>query len=621
MSDAAHRLLIDGKTKSVNELFSGAHYGIDFYQRDYAWRSNNLEELLEDLTRSFLKQHDPLHSRNQVANYRPYFLGPIVTHSSTDLTYLVDGQQRLTTLSLILLHLSTVTKDADQALELRKLVYSSKYGENYFTIDVDERNLVMEQLLNVKTVDTSSADISVKNMVDRFREIEEYFTDDELSPDTLVFFIDWLLHRVQLVEIQTIDRDMALEVFESMNDRGLQLTNMDMLKSYLLSKMNTAEQTGTASQSWKSTLAELMALDKNADAEFMKTLLRARYAQTVRERNKGAVARDFELIGTSFHKWFRDNAGNLGLNHADDFERFITGVMPTYAKRYEKLLQVSTTFDPAWAYVYFNAYNNFTLQYMVILAATKLDDSEQVFQEKAVLIAKYLDLLIARRMVNYKIFGYSPMYFQMFNLAKELRDLSVVEIQQILSAKVAALSENFSAVEGFRLNLGNRPNVKYLLGRLTAWLEGQDPSVPEKSTPNWATYFYRSLPDPFEVEHIWANHFERHVSEFGSEQGFQDTRNSFGALLLLPKSVNASLSDMTVQDKIPHYLQNNALGRITSVLGPERDPNLRNRLKVLPVSAPVAKDELDQDQIKARTKFYQALCEKIWDPAALGLQV
>ena len=628
MTDAAQRHVIDGKAKSINELFFGKHYGVDFYQRDYAWKQSNLNELLEDLTRSFLNQFEKSHSRIQVATYRPYFLGPIVTHVTSEKIFLVDGQQRMTTVSLLLLNLSRVTPDDDQASELKKLVYSSKYGENNFTIDVEDRNAVMQSLLVGEDFDSSKEDPSARAIAERYHEIEEFLVDDELSGQALIYFVDWLLHRVVLVEIETIDRNMALEVFESMNDRGLSLTNMDMLKSFVLSKMNTAEQTAAASHTWKKTLAELLAIDKNADAEFMKLLLRAKYAESVRERNKGAVAKDFELIGTSFHKWFRDNAVRLGLTHADDFAQFIDEDMPNFAKRYATLMDVSSTFDIEWAHVYFNAHNNFTLQYLVILAATTKADLDDVFHHKAELIAKYLDLLIARRMVNYKIFGYSPMYFQMFNLAKELRDKSVAEIQVILSAKVSELSGDFSAVESFRLNLGNKPNVKYLLGRITAWLEGQkDMAEPEagdgtstSKTPKWAEYFERNLSDPFEVEHIWANHFERHVDQFASEQEFQESRNAFGALLLLPKSINASLNDMWVQEKIPHYLQHNALARIASPLGPERDPNLRTRLSWASLTPPLAQDELSPEQIKERTKFYRALCEKIWDPVELGFE-
>ena len=619
MSDAAQRHLIDGKTRSIKELFSGTHYGIDFYQRDYAWQTKHLEELLQDLTRSFDNQFETSHTRKQVANYRPYFLGPIVTHATTERTNLVDGQQRLTTLSLILLRLSKITTDSRQKAALETLVFDSSFGDSNFVIDVDERNPVLEQILKDEPIETSDLPASVRNIVDRYMEIVEYFDDDHFTASSLIYFIDWMLHRVQLVEIQTFDRDMALEVFESMNDRGLQLTNMDMLKTYLLSKMTTASQTEIASKVWKANLAELSFLDTNADSEFMKTLLRSRYATTIRETNKGSVAMDYETIGTSFHKWFRDNASSFGLENADDFEHFITNVMPYYSRRYRKLIEVSEKFDPEWSYVYFNAYNNFTLQYLVILGATSPLDSDEVFHEKAILIAKYLDLVIARRMVNYKIFGYSPMYRPMFNLAKELRDESLSGIQQILAARVANLTEKFSAVQGFRLHQGNRPSVRYLLGRITAWLEGQALTETGAETPPWAIYFVRNLVEPFETEHIWANHFERHFDEFTSEQEFQDSRNSFGALLLLPKSVNASLSDSTVQQKIAHYLQHNALARITSPLGPEKDPKLRSLLQGLSLETPYVVDELDPDSIKVRTRFYQELCENIWDPVSLGL--
>ena len=83
--------------------------------------------------------------------------------------------------------------------------------------------------------------------------------------------------------------------------------------------------------------------------------------------------------------------------------------------------------------------------------------------------------------------------------------------------------------------------------------------------------------------------------------------------------MNASLSDSTVQQKIAHYLQHNALARITSPLGPEKDPKLRSLLQGLSLETPYVVDELDPDSIKVRTRFYQEQCENIWDPVSLGL--
>ena len=631
MSEQIQQHLIDGKTRSVRDLFSAAHYGIDFYQREYAWNSRNLDELLEDLTRSFLKQFDATDSRDQVKMYRPYFLGPIVTHVTAEKTYLVDGQQRMTTLSLLLFHLSTITSDSNQATQLKSLIYSYEYGSYRFTIDVDDRNPMMTKLLDGLEIDSSSEEPSIKNMAKRHDEIRSFFTDDKFSGAKLTYFIDWLLNRVQLVEIQTLDRNMALEVFESMNDRGLQLTNMDMLKSFLLSCMNTANQTEISLNAWRSTVSSLTSLDKNADSEFMKVFLRARFARSVRERNKGALAKDFELIGTSFHKWFRDNARELGIAHPDQFESFVCTLMPKYAKWYEILLDRSKRPVVGWEHVFFNAHNNFTLQYMVILSAASPSDTEETFQAKASLIAKYLDLVIARRMVNYKIYGYSPMYFQMFGLALEVRDRPVGEIQNILATKVSAINEDFDGIEVFRLNQGNRPNVKYLLARITAWFEAHASENDEAASDHdqsveWQKYFAQKLSDPFEIEHVWANHYERHVSEYSSEAAFQEARNSFGNLLLLPKSVNASLSDATLEEKISHYIQHNALAKVTSPTGVEKNPNLRKKLNSITTEAPyldLTPEEgcvqLNNETVKDRCIFYRQVCEEIWDPANLGL--
>ena len=76
-----------------------------------------------------------------------------------------------------------------------------------------------------------------------------------------------------------------------------------------------------------------------------------------------------------------------------------------------------------------------------------------------------------------------------------------------------------------------------MLARLTAWLEGES-----GGTATFADFVERNGKDPFEIEHIWANHPEFHP-EFDSEQAFADQRNKFGALLLLPRSFNASYGD------------------------------------------------------------------------------
>ena len=96
---------IDGKPRTVSELFTARKYSVDYYQREYAWTQANVIELLGDLSGRFLDNWDETHEREDTLGYRPYFLGPIVTNNRGSTLYLVDGQQRLTTLTLMLIYL------------------------------------------------------------------------------------------------------------------------------------------------------------------------------------------------------------------------------------------------------------------------------------------------------------------------------------------------------------------------------------------------------------------------------------------------------------------------------------------------------------------------------------
>ena len=96
---------IVGTARTVSQLLSNSRYGLDFYQREYSWEEAQVGDLIEDLADRFRNEFDPGHERSDVDSYRPYFLGPIVTVQRDGIRYLVDGQQRITTLSLLLIHL------------------------------------------------------------------------------------------------------------------------------------------------------------------------------------------------------------------------------------------------------------------------------------------------------------------------------------------------------------------------------------------------------------------------------------------------------------------------------------------------------------------------------------
>lgn len=364
----------------MRDLLANTRYGLDFYQREYGWEETQVGELIDDLIGRFDDEYDESHTRKAVSKYRPYFLGPIVTAMRDGTRYLVDGQQRLTTLTLLLAYLRLqLGLSTDDGHELEPLIFSSSYGEKSFNLAVDEREKCMAAIVEGREFDVEGSSDSVRNLWLRYQDIVDRFPEDLANGQSLPFFKDWLLHRVVLVEISALDQDMALEIFETMNDRGLRLSNTDMLKSFLLSHVGDPGTIETLNDRWRQRVTELSDQDKNADAEFVKAWLRGNYAMTQRERRKSAAPGDFDIIGTAFHKWVRDNTEELSLESDEDYHRFVDHEFMRLSDRYLSLLEATQVLVPGLEPVFYNSTTGFTLQLPVILAAITPHDDDEVF--------------------------------------------------------------------------------------------------------------------------------------------------------------------------------------------------------------------------------------------------
>ena len=137
---------IDGKGRTVRELLAGRKYSIDYYQREYKWQQKQVTELLDDLAAKFLESHEEGNERSAVAEYSHYFLGSIIISDKDGQKFIIDGQQRLTTLTLLLIFLHHRLADAEQRGQIADLIFSQKYGKRSFNLDIPERTACMEAL-------------------------------------------------------------------------------------------------------------------------------------------------------------------------------------------------------------------------------------------------------------------------------------------------------------------------------------------------------------------------------------------------------------------------------------------------------------------------------------------
>lgn len=543
-----------GKAQTVRELLKGVKYSIDYYQREYKWHGKQIRELVDDLTGKFLEEYDPSHARNKVADYPHYFLGSIIISKKDSANYIVDGQQRLTSLTLLLILLRTLQQGRADQVNVDELIVSEKYGQKSFNLHVDERAPVMEALYVGEPFDPNDRSESVQNLYQRYLDLDEAFPD-ELRGDALPYFIDWLLENVHLVEITAYSDDDAYTIFETMNDRGLSLSQTDMLKGYLLANIDDSAKRTAANTRWRERIRELNEAGKDVEPDCFKVWLRSQYATRIRERKKGAKPEDFDRIGTEFHRWLRDASPAIGLRQAADFYRFIDRDFDFYSRQYLRLVEASQKMVPGLEHVLYNVQHGFTLQYLLLLAPLKPDDADVVVRLKLRLVARFVDILLAWRLWNFRSIAYSTMQYAMFLVMRDTRGMSPPELARKLHDLLAREQETFASNDRLRVHQQNRRSLHRLLARLTDYVET------ESGNPSRFLDYVSEGKGRYEVEHIWADHPERHTDEFSHAADFAEHRNRIGGLLLLPKSFNASYGDLSYEKKLPHYNTQNLLAR------------------------------------------------------------
>ena len=605
---------IDGRARTVRELLDKAKYAIDFYQREYAWQERQVRELIDDLTGKFLDHYEDDHARHEVERYGHYFLGSVVLSHKRGRWFVVDGQQRLTTLTLLLIYLHNLRAEHAGQVDVRNLIYSEKYGRKSFNLDVPERAEIMQTLLDGRRPVLNGESESVRNIALRYETIVSHFPE-EIAAEPLPFFIDWLLENVHLVAIEAYSDEDAYTIFETMNDRGLPLSLPEMLKGYVLANITHEDDQRAVNATWKAKMQALREIGDEEDVDFFKDWLRARHAQTIRPGKKGAENKDFERIGSEFHRWVRDQKEHLSLVGEDDFVRFVKHDLDFYAGRYEEIRRAAETLTPGWEAIRYNADRGFTLQTQSILAPLTPDDPPEDVRRKVALVANYLDIWLARRVWSFRTIAYSSVRYTLFQLTKELRELDVAALSEFLRSQLDEQSESFASAPRFRLHMQNYRQVRHILARLTHWVDSQC---------GVASHFEDLISEgrgrPFEIEHIWADQFERFTEWFQHPAEFETERNRIGGLVLLQRGINQSLGDGTYVQKRDAYAAHSAnlLARSLHPLAYQNNPAFRDLVDRtgLPFRAI---DDFGPAEQQERQELYIRIAEWVWNPSRLDL--
>ncbi len=101
---------IEAHYQSISEVLDDKKYTVDYFQREFKWEERHIEQLVSDLTFSFIQEYRPEHKRKDIENYNSYYLGPFVVSVKDGQRSIIDGQQRLTSLTLLLIYLNNLQK-------------------------------------------------------------------------------------------------------------------------------------------------------------------------------------------------------------------------------------------------------------------------------------------------------------------------------------------------------------------------------------------------------------------------------------------------------------------------------------------------------------------------------
>ncbi len=542
-------------------------YDVDFYQREYVWQKKQIEDLIEDLTVEFLKNWSKEDSLQKVSQYSPYFMGEIVLSEKSDArSAIIDGQQRITTVTLLLMYLKRKFGYVDKfPVDIDELIYSDYFGEKLFNLDIEERRECMKSLYENGEYSVKSSDsISVQNLVDRFSDIDECWGIDEINESNIVWFMYWLKEKVMFSKVWTNSDEFAYVIFETMNDRGLSLTQIEMLRSYLLANIDVSKRNNVMNE-FDNIIKKLMAINlaskSKAEFEFFKIYFRAHYANNLSQAKN--TSSDFVKIGKEFHRWVRDNSKDLGLITSDDFIEFVNRII-YFAEKYIYIIELMESRNVKdYLYLIVNADYGFTMQPAPILAAISYNDDIDTVNEKVKIVSKYITKILSWRVWNHWLISQNQMEARIYELCKNIRNMSVEELREFLINY--QMDNNSLDNTSPHLNQQNKPKIKVLLSLITEIVAKESGESD-----------YMLNKKEIEVEHIWADHYEEHVDEFDNEADFKNTRNSIGDLLVLPKSFNASYGDDDYETKVPRYYSQNILAQSLNKDKYERSPGFLN---------------------------------------------
>lgn len=237
---------IESADLSIEQMYKD-FYIVPPYQREYVWSDVDVQAFADDIYNEFYG------SKGELVANREYFIGSVVVCRTAHGPYdLIDGQQRMTTIFLFLCAIRDVLRDLGEAPSnsLEGMIRDTRAGDDgndvqdyRLLLQYDDSRDVLVRIAQGAVIAASRDDTrSMACIIDAYETLRRFLAAQfDTSADEVKQFFVAFIRRVKLIRIVTPDLTHALKVFETVNDRGVGLTAMDLLKNLLFMRTTPAD--------------------------------------------------------------------------------------------------------------------------------------------------------------------------------------------------------------------------------------------------------------------------------------------------------------------------------------------------------------------------------------------
>ena len=576
---------IDSDDFSINDLLND-FYNVPNFQREYVWEEEQVEQLIQDINVEF---QDDGHDSE-------YFIGSLVVcPNGKQLFDLIDGQQRMTTLFIFLCCLrdfyveNNIEKDLVAVInnQIHDSVVNAKgIVEFHYRLELqyeDNQGVLQRLAESNRKNEPAPLTKSSTNILNAYDSIHN-FLDIEFKdkiPEIKRYYA-YVINQVKVVRIKTASVTHALKVFETINDRGVGLDAMDLLKNLLFLNTNESDF-DKLKVLWKE-VTDTIYRAKEKPLRFLRYYIFANYnVEKLREEE--------------IYSWLIDNKSLC--RYDVDPIGFVKDLLKC-SKAYEQFLKGNNQDGTVNRYLQnIRFLSGSARQHLILLLAARNLPLEDFNAFSMHIENLFFAFIITREPAR----EFEKMFAHWAPIIKKCKDgISLVEfISKYLDPVKQNLRARFElAIREVKYDNIQKYRLRYLLGKMTQYVNEQAFGEGQSDL----SMFLKQQ----DVEHIMAETItEPTLKEFGNTLLVANEYvHKLGNLTLLEEPINRSIHNLPFSDKIKKYPNSQYL--LTKVIASKPQGGaINNAVEGLSQYQIWTKDSID-----ARVEELVTLAKKTW---------